>query len=125
MKLTDVSISPFTLKIKFTEDMDESIIESFTDFLQDRNLISKSVLNKTLGVWIDSVPYHEFSELFDSFWKQMIDEIPGGQIGETIMGIAIQLSSVLSRMKPPERSILRETAKTKVALKLLDSITQL
>jgi hypothetical protein len=122
MKITDLSLSPFSFKVVFTEDMEEYLMEIFTDFLEDRNLISKSVLNKTLGIWIESVPYQEFSELFDAFWKQMIDEIPGGKIIETIGCIGIQTVSVFQRMKPPERSIFRETAKTKIAIKLLDSI---
>jgi hypothetical protein len=124
MKLTDVAISPFTVKIKFTKDMDEYLMEAFTDYLQDRNLISKSPLNKTLGLWINAVPYHDFSELFDAFWKQMLDEIPGGKIGETIMGVAVQIASILQKMKPPERTILRDTAKTRIALQLLNSIAQ-
>jgi hypothetical protein len=135
MKITDVSISPFTLKMEsianntesskeYTKHMDGYLMELFTDFLQAQDLISKSVLNKTLGIWVDSVTYDEFSNLFDSFWRQMIDEIPRGKLVETIMGIAIQIVSIFQRMKPPERSFLREVAKTRVALKLLDTIAQ-
>ncbi|MGL5879820.1 MAG: hypothetical protein ACRC2V_18850 [Xenococcaceae cyanobacterium] len=125
MKLTDIPFSPFSLKLEFTKDMDEYLMEIFTDFLQEQNLISKSVLNKTLGIWIDSVDYDTFSDLFDSFWKQkVVDEIPGAGIGMAIMGIAIQIASILSRMKPPERSILRDSAKTRIAIKLVDSIAQ-
>ena len=122
MKITDIPFSPFSINLKFTEDMDEYLIEVFTEFLQEQNLISKSVLNKTLGIWIDSVDYDTFSSLFDSFWKQKVDEIPGGGIGVAIMGVAIQIASILSRMKPPKRSILRESTKTRIAIKLVDSI---
>ena len=122
MKLADIPFSPISIKIKLTKDTDEYLMEVFTEFLQKQNLISKSVLNKTLGIWIDSVDYDTFSSLFDSFWKQKVDEIPGGGIGVAIMGVAIQIASILSRMKPPKRSILRESAKTRIAIKLVDLI---
>ena len=123
MRLTDIPFSPISIKIKLTEDTDEYLMEVFTEFLQEQNLISKSVLNKTLGIWIDLVDYDTFSSLFDSFWKQKVDEIPGGGIGVAIMGVAIQIASILSRMKPPKRSILRESAKTRIAIKLVNSIS--
>ena len=122
MKLTDIPFSSVSTNIKLTEDTDEYLMEVFTEFLQEQNLISKSVLNKTLGIWIDSVNYDTFSSLFNSFWKQTVDEIPGGGIGVAIMGVAIQVVSILSRMKPPKRSILRESAKTRIAIKLVDLI---
>ena len=122
MKLTDIPFSSVSANIKLTEDTDEYLMEVFTEFLQEQNLISKSVLNKTLGIWIDSVNYDTFSSLFNSFWKQTVDEIPGGGIGVAIMGVAIQVVSILSRMKPPKRSILRESAKTRIAIKLVDLI---
>ena len=123
MRSTDIPFSPISIKIKLTEDTDEYLMEVFTEFLQEQNLISKSVLNKTLGIWIDLVDYDTFSSLFDSFWKQKVDEIPGGGIGVAIMGVAIQIASILSRMKPPKRSILRESAKTRIAIKLVNSIS--
>ena len=123
MRLTDIPFSPISIKIKLTEDTDEYLMEVFTEFLQEQNLISKSVLNKTLGIWIDLVDYDTFSSLFDSFWKQKVDEIPGGGIGVASMGVAIQIASILSRMKPPKRSILRESAKTRIAIKLVNSIS--
>ena len=124
MQLTDLSISTFTLEVKFSEDMEKYLMESFTDFLENRNLISKSVLNKTLGIWVYSVPYHEFSELFDTFWKQMRNEMPGGKAVEVIAGIGIQIVSIFQRKKPPKRSLVRETVKTRVALKLLDLVAK-
>ena len=123
MRSTDIPFSPISIKIKLTEDTDEYLMKVFTEFLQEQNLISKSVLNKTLGIWIDLVDYDTFSSLFDSFWKQKVDEIPGGGIGVAIMGVAIQIASILSRMKPPKRSILRESAKTRIAIKLVNSIS--
>lgn len=135
MQLTDVPISPSTFKMELianntesskemTKQMDEYLIGSFIDFLEDQNLVSRSALNKTLGTWIDSVSYHEFSRLFDAFWKQWIDEIPRGRILEIVAGIGIQIVSVFQRMKPPERSVFREIAKTRTALKLLDLLAQ-
>ena len=123
MKLTDIPFSPVSTKIKLTEDTDEYLIEVFTEFLQEQNLISKSILNKTLRIWIDLVDYDTFSNLFDSCWRQkIIDKIPGAGIAVTIVGVAIQIASILSRMKPPERSIVRESVKTRIAIRLMDLI---
>ena len=124
MRLIDIPFSPVSTKIKLTEDTDEYLMEVFTGFLQEQNLISKSVLNKTLGIWIDSVDYDTFSDLFDSCWRQeIIDKIPGAGIAATIAGVVIQVASILSRMKPPERSIIRESVKTRIAIKLVDLIS--
>ena len=123
MRLIDIPFSPVSTKIKLTEDTDEYLMEVFTGFLQEQNLISKSLLNKTLGIWIDSVDYDTFSDLFDFCWRQeIIDKIPGAGIVATIVGVAIQIVIILSRMKPPERSIIRESVKMRIAIKLVDSI---
>lgn len=122
MKITDVPFSSFTLKVKFTKDMEDYLLELFTDFLQAQRLISKSAKNKTLKVWVHSVTYKDFSELYDTFWNQLLGEIPGGKVIEILGGIGVQISSIFSLMKPPKRSIIRETGKSKIALKLLDLV---
>ena len=102
--------------------MEDYLLELFTDFLQAQRLISKSAKNRTLKVWVRSVTYKDFSELYDTFWNQLLGKIPGGKVIEILGGIGVQISSIFSLMKPPKRSIIRETGKSKIALKLLDLV---
>lgn len=121
MKITDIPLSPLYLKIRFSDEYENYLLESFTDFLQVQSLITKSSQNKTLKLWLSSVTYQEFSEQYDSFWKQFL-QFPGGKLIEAIGGIGIQLASLLSGTNPPKRSIIRETGKVRIAVKLLDLV---
>lgn len=121
MKMTDIPLSPFYLKIRFRDEYEDYLLESFTDFLQAKRLISKSSQNKTLKLWIGEVSYSKFSEQYDSFWELFL-QFPGGKLIEVIGGVGVQIASVLSLRKPPHRSVIREAGKIRIALKLLDLV---
>jgi hypothetical protein len=119
MQFTDLPVTPFTLAPSMSKEVLENYIDGFIDHLGKASLIARSSVDASLHKYVQFVDYADYSATFDNYWHSVTNETV-----ERILTVGIQTASLVGRVKPPAKTILRDIAKVKIADALLTRYTK-